>query len=316
MLVVIAIIAVLIALLLTAVQAARRIRCVNNMKQLGLAVANYHDIHGAFPPGRIWSNIGLPTIFTGQQNTTWFCLMLPMFEQGALANAFNYSLGTEGPVFSVTNIPGLDANSTVSSTKLAMFQCPSDRQNTFIINANYIGPKYSSSGFAFSKGNYSVSWGNAGWGQGSRGARSAAYLQSAFGHKMNINVASVTDGTSNTVFVGEVLQGAQSDVRGMMWSSVTGGASFMSRFTPNAFKDYLNVTNGGDFLPNAPTWFCTPEPGLGLPCSPSAPAGEGFSGARSRHPGGVNVGSGDGSVRFIKNTINDATWRSLHTSQR
>src|ERR1700753_3468902 len=90
LLVVIAIIAVLIALLLPAVQAAReaarRIQCVNNMKQLGLAIHNYHDVGGALPSGRIWSNIGFPTIFAGQQNTTWFCLMLPMFEQGVLAN--------------------------------------------------------------------------------------------------------------------------------------------------------------------------------------------------------------------------------------
>jgi prepilin-type N-terminal cleavage/methylation domain-containing protein len=97
LLVVIAIIAVLIALLLPAVQAAReaarRVQCVNNMKQLGLALHNYHDVNNALPPGRIWSGSGFPTIFSGQQNTTWFCLMLPMFEQGVLANAYNYSLG-------------------------------------------------------------------------------------------------------------------------------------------------------------------------------------------------------------------------------
>src|SRR5215208_6028985 len=129
LLVVIAIIAVLIALLLPAVQAAReaarRIQCVNNMKQLGLAVHNYHDVHNNLPPGRIWNNIPFPTIFSGQQNTTWFCMMLGMFEQGALANSFNYALGSEGPVLGATDIPALDANSTVSGTKLAVFQCPS-----------------------------------------------------------------------------------------------------------------------------------------------------------------------------------------------
>src|SRR3954452_14620659 len=113
LLVVIAIIAVLIALLLPAVQAAReaarRIQCANNMKQLGLALHNYHDVNNGLPPGRIWSGTGFPTIFSGQQNTTWFCLMLPMFEQGVLANAFNYALGAEGPVISGTNIPALDA---------------------------------------------------------------------------------------------------------------------------------------------------------------------------------------------------------------
>src|SRR3954451_14685922 len=130
LLVVIAIIAVLIALLLPAVQAAReaarRIQCTNNMKQLGLAIHNYHDINNALPPGRIWSNTGFPTIFAGEQNTTWFCLMLPLFEQGALANAFNYALGAEGPT--ATGFFGVIANATVGTTKLAVFQCPSDRQ--------------------------------------------------------------------------------------------------------------------------------------------------------------------------------------------
>src|SRR5262249_26050995 len=156
LLVVIAIIAVLIALLLPAVQAAReaarRIQCVNNMKQLGLAVHNYHDVNGGLPPGRIWSNSGFPTIFSGQQNTTWFCLMLPMFEQGTLANAFNYTLGAEGP--SAPGVPffGVIANSTVGATKLGVFQCPSDRQMTFIINPAYAAAPYST--FVFTKGNY------------------------------------------------------------------------------------------------------------------------------------------------------------------
>ena len=96
---VIAIIAVLIALLLPAVQAAReaarRMQCVNNLKQLGLAIHNYDSVNGSLPPGRIWAPTktpaNFPTIFSNCQNTPWFVLMLPQFEQQPLANAFNFS---------------------------------------------------------------------------------------------------------------------------------------------------------------------------------------------------------------------------------
>ncbi|AGA31561.1 DUF1559 domain-containing protein [Singulisphaera acidiphila] len=320
LLVVIAIIAVLIALLLPAVQAAReaarRAQCVNNLKQLSLALHNYESANGSFPPGRIWNGTNWKSIFSGEQNTTWFCLMLGYFEQGTLANSFNYALGSEGPVLGATNIPALDANSTVSGTKLAVFQCPSDRLNTFIINPSYAGPKYGSAPFINTKGNYAVSWGNVGWGQDystASGPPTSAYMQSAFGHKMNIGIAAITDGTSNTIFTGEVLQGAQYDVRGMMWSSIPGGASFMSRFTPNAYKDFYNLVNGGDYLNNNPTLFCTPEPILGLNCTPNANDKDAFAGSRSRHSGGVNVGMGDGSVRYIKNSINALVWMGLNT---
>ena len=148
LLVVIAIISMLIALLLPAVQsareAARRIQCVNNLKQLGLGMHNYHESSNSFPSGDI-RNVGYSLmpghpcgngIFTNCQNTPWFCLMLPYIEQGNLANSFNYQLGAEGPW---NPLPmGFFANSTVGSTKIATFQCPSDRQNTFQVNPAYL----------------------------------------------------------------------------------------------------------------------------------------------------------------------------------
>ncbi len=322
LLVVIAIIAVLIALLLPAVQAAReaarRAQCVNNIKQLGLAIQNYHDIHNSLPPGRIWAprpgkgSTDFPKVFSGAQNTTWFCLMLPMIEQGNLANSFNFTLGAEGFAGSGLAVAaGYFANSTVTATKISTFQCPSDRQNQFQINTNYQGGALS--GPIMTKGNYAVSWGNTNWGAQYASTLSSQYQKSAFGHSGSISIASITDGTSNTVFVGEVLQGSLNDIRGAMWSSVSGGASFMTRFTPNGVNDYLNLQSGGDYLNNNPGLFCTSEPVQQLPCTPNAGDTDAFAGSRSRHPGGVNVGFGDGSVHFIKNSVNPLTWIGLNT---
>ncbi|MBX6315212.1 MAG: DUF1559 domain-containing protein [Isosphaeraceae bacterium] len=315
LLVVIAIIGVLIALLLPAVQAAReaarRAQCTNNLKQLGLALHNYHDLHNGLPPGRIWTmlpNGKIPTIFSGTQNTTWFNLMLPMFEQGALANAFNFSLGAEGPDPS-NPVAGFFANSTVGATKIAIFQCPSDLSRSFKIPTAYAGGALS--GPTFTKGNYAVSWGNTNWQQAAIG--STPYMKSAFGHDGKISFASVTDGLSTTTFVAEVLQGDTNDVRGMMWSSVPGGGSFMTRFAPNQFRDYLNQVSGGDWLNQPP--FCVSEPVLQLPCTGGAGDNQAFAGARSRHPGGINMLMGDGSVRFLKNSVSQPIWIALNTIQ-
>jgi len=316
LLVVIAIIAVLISLLLPAVQsareAARRIQCVNNLKQLGLAIHNYHDANNNLPPGRIWSPTAgagsFPTILAGSPNTTWFNLMLPLFEQGNLANSFNFSLGAEG--WPGGPADGFFSNSTVAQTKISVFQCPSDRNNSFQINPLYNPPL---STVIFTKGNYGVSWGNTNWAQSFRTDLASRYNQSAFGHRGNISLASITDGTSNTVFIGEVLQGEMLDIRGVMWSSIPGGGSFMTRFTPNGVTDYLNLMNGGDWLNNAPGLFCVNEPAQQLPCFPGAGDNDAFAGSRSRHPGGVNLTFGDGSVRFIKNTISPPIWQAINT---
>jgi prepilin-type N-terminal cleavage/methylation domain-containing protein/prepilin-type processing-associated H-X9-DG protein len=316
LLVVIAIIGVLIALLLPAVQsareAARRAQCTNNLKQLGLAMHNYETAHGSLPPGRIWAPrpgrppTDFPTIFSGTPNTPWFVLMLPQFEQQALYNAFNFELGSEG--FASANplsvAAGYFANSTIAANKVAMFQCPSDADRQFQITPAYQGGLLS--GPVLTKGNYAASWGNTNWRQRAIGTQD--YLQSAFGHTV-VKFAQIRDGLSSTVFCAEVLQGDRFDVRGVMWSTVPGGCSFMTRFTPNKFNDYLGLQTS-DFL-NQPI-FCVPELPA-MPCTGTAGDSEAFAASRSRHPGGVNVLFGDGGVRFIKDSISHPIWLGINT---
>jgi prepilin-type N-terminal cleavage/methylation domain-containing protein len=147
LLVVISIIAVLIALLLPAVQAAReaarRIQCVNNLKQLGLAMHNYVSANNSFPSGIVFNaNVAPCTGYyfgSSCQSTTWFVQTLPFIEGGSLFNAFNSAIGSEGPMY-VTGYPyGYVVNSTVFTTRIGYLQCPSDGDNTFNIRSSSVG---------------------------------------------------------------------------------------------------------------------------------------------------------------------------------
>jgi prepilin-type N-terminal cleavage/methylation domain-containing protein/prepilin-type processing-associated H-X9-DG protein len=349
LLVVIAIIAVLIALLLPAVQAAReaarRAQCMNNLKQLGLAIANYESAANIYPSAAIYGfNGGMPGAICSSpgfgnncQNTPWFVLMLPYIEQTTLYNSFNASIGMEGP--QVGGLPaGFTINSTVFTTKIASFQCPSDNQSTYTLSTLFGLP------WQATKGNYGCNWGNLDDGQAILGGKFVAFpqlwLQSPFGFSRagtgpyNCRVASVTDGTSNTQFVSELLQGAQDDIRGTIWVLNAGAGAYMTRFTPNGYTDYVGLIQpwstvagvqpmnnfdniasfGGSGLGSSPASagsLCDNQPGQQLGCYNQGNEGSEYAGSRSRHPGGVNTLFGDGSVHFMKNSINPYTWVSL-----
>jgi len=311
LLVVIAIIGVLVALLLPAVQAAReaarRVKCSNNLKQIGLALHNYHGTANALPPGRIAARGCSLAIWNGCQNTTWFVMLLPQLEQQPLANAFNFEVGQEGPIPPVPPL-GVSVNSTVTHTKIALFQCPSDRELTFSTNPAALPFPVPPSLQAISKGNYAVSWGNTPWAQGAL-ADGTPYRPSAFGHSGSTAFSMFIDGLSGTAVMAEVLQGQEYDIRGFIWAT-EGGSTYMSRFAPNKFRDVYNLEHDADRLGDGA---CVNEPVVNLPCVAAAGDPVAFSGAKSRHSGGVNALLGDGSVRYLRDGINPTIWVALNT---
>jgi prepilin-type N-terminal cleavage/methylation domain-containing protein/prepilin-type processing-associated H-X9-DG protein len=299
LLVVIAIISVLIALLLPAVQsareAARRAQCTNNLKQIALAMHNYESSNGSLPPGKkdcCWG--------------TWIHFILGHIEQNNMYNAFNFygSPDTDPNYDTFTYNQG--TNRTVALMRLNTYTCPSDTAT--LLRGLY--PRY----------NYAVNYGNTGANQQvSLNIQTLSPFASVFagapfhdiidGNQGCARFASITDGTSNTLIASEVVQGqgpdsGKSDIRGFtMWGDAVGFETYLA---PNStYPDVVYSTN----------WCLYPyqtNPPCLAPESKSLPS---VYGSRSRHPGGVNSGFCDGSVRFIKNTISLSVWRGLSTTQ-
>ncbi len=192
-------------------------QCTNNLKQLGLSIANYESANNTLPSGVVFgTNNGFCSGFgfsNNCQNTPWFVLMLSYIDQAPLYNAFNAQIGTEG-----VSYLGFLVNSTVETTQINSFQCPSDIQNYFSMAYLAQIAGVSGIGWNITKGNYGVNWGNTDFGQGVPGIDPffpfTLYLQSPFGISRTgngpavIRMASITDGTSNTQFCSELLQGA------------------------------------------------------------------------------------------------------------
>jgi prepilin-type N-terminal cleavage/methylation domain-containing protein/prepilin-type processing-associated H-X9-DG protein len=309
LLVVIAIIAVLIALLLPAVQAAReaarRSQCTNNLKQLGLAMHNYHDTIGTFPIGVMGirspylTNSNYP-LGTGTNNRrTWAFMLLPYLEQGSVFQAINFSLPF--------NPPAGAANNTVSELLIAAYTCPSD-PNTNQIDQNNRR-----------EGNYVVNWGNASWYQNTNSTYNpltgttnnpfpgngpaVSFGGAPFTLDRSYGVREILDGTSNTLLMAEVIIGLTQgstgyEHRGDIYNDDYNCAQFEAYTPPNSrFPDYIQGS------------YCQYPYVNNPPCkSVSNPY---FNSSRSRHPGGVNALLADGSVKFFKDSINYQAWRAL-----
>ncbi len=343
LLVVIAIIAILIALLLPAVQqareAARRTQCRNNLKQIGLALHNYHDVHRTFPPGRMTPSRGQSVGMT-----CWYGHLSPLYhilayiDQGNVYNQLDHNN---------TRIrkgsPLCIANAFVTDLALPAFMCPSDPRHQSGVNTN----------------SYRGNWGAHVYGGRHFGnnigtdpiytPRAAAALDGALGGAFadkSRSIRDFTDGTSNTAMYSERMIGTASKEARLenYFYKTSGGnvittsdpnntpASVLSACTtafaaegtdPSLYRTDYGWTSGDDpawyyssFQHGAYNHMLTPNSSQADCGSGSIPDDESevaMMSARSHHTGGVHVCLADGSVRFVGGSIDLGVWRAVGT---
>ncbi len=251
LLVVIAIIAVLIALLLPAVQqareAARRSQCINNLKQIGLALHNYHDTHNVFPPGWIGVQGGGPNM-EGPSGFSWHAHLLPNLDQAPLYNRINFNVSCVDPL-----------NATARQSVLAVFRCPSDPSQ----DAWNLGQEGNPSNIlaTLPTANYVGSFGT----EGAEDICIAAPFPAAqcrgdgaFWHNSKIRIADISDGMSNTILLGEHRSDTTLNWHSTWVGLVPGGEEATARFlavsdhTPNHpalhIDDFSSWHTGGVHL--------------------------------------------------------------------
>jgi len=340
LLVVIAIIGVLIALLLPAVQAAReaarRAQCTNNLKQIALSMHNYESATGSFPWTQGVCTARFPTVYNGQMPWTggngdeWaqfsaFTMALPYMEQTPIYNAINFNFGVQPfTLWGVDVCQGTAITQTINS-----FICPSDQ--------------------GVGRCNYRVSNGT-NWDWWSRPPGTGPLTRPQPGGILNIGtIAAITDGLSNTLMASERLRGTGITGDPMLPGNVVVGEPTatwgMPTYLVNNPQDYqyfsqtylpacqayakANIGNAGNIWAyGGLTWASgdytdtvmnvTTTPNSKFPdCSGWGGIGAGIGnyGPRSHHPGGVNAAFADGSVKFVKDSVNQMTWFAIGRSR-
>jgi prepilin-type N-terminal cleavage/methylation domain-containing protein/prepilin-type processing-associated H-X9-DG protein len=319
LLVVIAIIAILIGLLLPAVQkvreAAARAKCANNMKQIALACHSYQDVNGKLPAS-VMMNPQVSAIDDYNQNfgPNWAILLLPQIEQGPLYNTISTSVNN----YMTTGDSGWRA---ARVNKIATYLCPSDTgQDTPTTRAgggwargNYganAGPGMSWNGGTVGVAEYT----SGGWRDHNPNQFAAEYYPSwtagwSGGGAMVVNggpqLNTLSDGTSTTILFDELRVGwNQDDIRGT-WAmgqcgaSISAGNGRIDTPTPNISQSGWDDIQG-----------CQDNPQIGMGC---CGCNSWQVTAKSRHPGGVNTAFGDGSIRFVRDAVSQRTWWLLHS---
>jgi prepilin-type N-terminal cleavage/methylation domain-containing protein/prepilin-type processing-associated H-X9-DG protein len=307
LLVVIAIIAVLIALLVPAVQkvreAAARIHCLNNLKQIALAAHNYHGACNGFPPG------ATPT----PSQASALALLLPYLEQGNLYQQFDLS----------RDVYADPVNGAARAQQVPIFLCPSDPSRGY-----YQDPF--PPGYISGKSNYAANLGAHGWWKEQNGTQvKDPTLNGVFAWNSRTRLSDITDGSSNTLLLAEVKRGAcpardNLDVTVLMppaWDNKPYNPAMNPNNlapppacnSPTTTLNYTGLEYYRGFLITAFYTHTVPPNSRGRDCIRWLTFDQGHLAARSYHPGGVNVAFADGSVRFISDSIQLSIWKKLGT---
>ena len=335
LLVVIAIIAILIALLLPAVQqareAARRTQCRNNLKQIGLALHNYHDTHSVFPPYKTWDRgidcPGGPDGWTNTGGYAWRVMILPFIDQAPAYSKIDFVNH-----HSQASCPGsTNSWSQINNTVLAAYLCPSDEtpaSNGSSTGANYAGVVSSSAQAQLAFGTTSGSI---------QAHQLRAFFQMDNTGATRVTMTDIKDGTSNTVAVAEVYRGRVTAVRGggsyglqngrcSRWmiegscgvtgtlgrggtlGSMSGGFEGSGGNPGGLLQRGATAGQTGDGGPNdnradQVSWNGENDEGVH----------NGFRPASSTHTGGVHVLMGDGAVKFSSNNVDSNVWNAAHS---
>lgn len=331
LLVVIAIIGILVGLLLPAVQAAReaarRMQCSNNLKQLGLAIHNYESAHRVFPSGYVsyatstgaappWANID-PVTWDAAPGWGWAALILPQIEQSTISNGLNFERAIWDPV-----------NSALVQAQLSVFQCPSvsgDQEPFEVLDETGSPLQIGGRTVTLGRSNYVASHGQEScWGECGSATTGVVFTNiytsetktvridgdasrvadGPFYRNSKVRFRDVTDGTTNTIFLGE----HSSRLSEKTWVGVVPGAFTHPRFrTPENGPDAaatLTLVHAG---PSGGELDITGSPIIHPINFPTYHVGQMFS----EHAGGGQVCFGDGSVRFIAETVDLYIWAEL-----